>query len=130
MKFSVVPLLVILSITSAEAQGGPLPQGVYDCFGPGMAEGGTVGHGAGQLNVSGAKFSVIGPDQYLSRGGKTGRFVFDGVTLLLADGPYEGLRFHKVTPQWTFRMLRENGQEGPFICPRNPTKDPRDPNKW
>ncbi len=129
MKWILSVVMAFVATAPLKAQTSSVPAGVYDCFGPGMAEGGTVGHGAGQLNVSGAKFSVIGPGQYLSRGGKTGHFAFDGVTLSMSDGPYRGMRFHKVA-QWSFRMLREDGVEGPFMCPRNTSKDPRKPDKW
>ena len=89
------------------------PGGVYDCFGPKLAGGKYL-----DLDISGAKFSVISPGQYLSRGGKTGHFKFDGLTLSMVDGPYSGLKFHKA------------GEEGPFMCPRNVAKDMHNSNAW
>ena len=111
-----------------------VPLGVYDCFGPSKAGGvpddvGTGIRGVGTELDAGGKFSVLGPDLYLSRGGKTGHFHFDGLTLTMVDGPYAGIRYHKVAA-WSFRMLRDNGVEGPFMCPRNTAKDPRNPKVW
>jgi hypothetical protein len=114
---------------AAAAATGQVPNGVYDCYGTGLAEGDTIGHGATQLNVSGGKFSVVGADAYLSRGGATGHFSFDGLTLAMIDGPYAGMRYHKVA-DWSFRQLMEDGQEGPVMCPLNTAKDANSPNLW
>lgn len=107
------------------------PGGVYDCFGPSMVTGPNFDvRRATNLNISGAKFSILSPGVYLSRGGKKGHFKFDGHTLNMVDGPYKGINYHKVDGYWTFRMLRENGDEGPFMCPRNTAKDLNKPNAW
>jgi hypothetical protein len=132
MRILLLAALGALAAVSAplRAQAEDVPAGVYDCYGSGLAEGSRVENTAGQLTVSGAKFSVIGRGQYLSRGGKTGRFAFDGLTLSMLDGPYAGLRYHRVSALWTFRMLRANGNESQFMCPRNIVKNPRNPNSW
>ncbi|MEI9997177.1 MAG: hypothetical protein WDM91_21455 [Rhizomicrobium sp.] len=118
----------------AQAAGRSVPHGVYDCFGPSKAGGRSPDSWEGIRSVgtqldAGGKFSVLGPDLYLSRGGKTGHFRFDGHTLSMVDGPYAGIRYHKVS-DWSFRMLRANGDEGPFMCPINVAKDPRNPQAW
>lgn len=100
-----------------EEPAGAVPAGVYDCF--------------GTYNIDTGKFSVIGPGQYMSRAGGTGSFSFDGNMLTMVDGPYAGIRYRKEAPEWTFRMLKEDtGEDSPFVCPRNTTKDTRDPNTW
>jgi hypothetical protein len=116
--------LLGLAALPAQAADVSVPGGVYDCYGPKLAGGRYL-----DLDMSGAKFSVISPGQYLSRGGKTGHFSFDGKTLSMKDGPYAGLKFHKAA-EWSFRMLRETGEDGPFMCPRNVAKDPHKPNAW
>jgi hypothetical protein len=113
------------SLAALPARAADVPGGVYDCYGPKLAGGPYL-----DLMMSGAKFSVISPGQYLSREGKTGHFKFDGLTLSMVDGPYAGLKFHKDPQYWSFRMLRETGEEGPFTCPQNLVKDPHKPNAW
>ena len=121
MKVSIWAIAAVLGLAPLTVHAETPPDGVYDCFGPSMV--GT------EISLAGAKFSVIGPDAYISRGGASGHFRFDGLTLAMVDGPYAGLRFHKVAA-WSFRMLRANGDEGPFMCPLNNAKDPRRPNSW
>ena len=111
------------------------PNGVYDCYGPSKAGGVHTEHTDGIRSVgtqldAGGKFSILSPGTYLSRGNKTGHFTFDGLTLSMTDGPYAGIRYHKAPGFWSFRMLRDNGVEGPFMCPINTAKNPRTPNAW
>lgn len=135
MRSILGPTVAVLGLAAFPALAADPPEGVYDCYGPSMAGGRSpdIREGAGRggtLNTSGGKFSIVGPGMYLSRGGKTGRFTFDGLTLSMVDGPYSGIRYHKDPAYWTFRMLRENGDEGPIMCPRNEAKDPRNPTAW
>lgn len=128
MRFTLCCLIILATlVTPAVAQ--QVPNGVYDCYGRGMAEGNQVRDTAGQLNLGGSKFSVIGADQYLSRGGKTGHFRFDGLILSISDGPYSGQRFKKVA-DWSFRLLRPNDDLSPVSCPLNAAKDAHQPNRW
>lgn len=116
MKLSVGALSVLLGLISCQAWAEEVPPGVYDCF--------------GTYNIDTGKFSVLDSGQYMSRGGGVGSFDFDGVTLTMVDGPYAGIKYRKESPAWTFRMLRDSGEDSPFVCPRNTTKDPRKPNAW
>lgn len=127
MRLTLCLVTLVTLVTPAVAQ--QLPTGVYDCYGRGMAEGNRVRDTAGQLNLGGSKFSVIGADQYLSRGGATGHFRFDGLTLSMTDGPYSGQQFKKVA-DWSFRLLRPNGDMSPVTCPLNTAKDAHRPNLW
>ena len=128
MRLALCLVVLTTIVTPAVAQQ-QVPTGVYDCYGRGMAEGNQVRDTAGQLNLGGSKFSVIGAGQYLSRGGATGHFRFDGTTLSITDGPYSGQRFKKVA-DWSFRLLRPNGDMGPVSCPLNTAKDAHQPNRW
>ena len=125
MKVLFLAAAAMAGLMATPALAVDVPGGVYDCFGPHLA----AGDSHLDLEMSGAKFSVISPGTYLSRGGATGHFTFDGKTLAMTNGPYAGLKFHKVA-DWSFRMLRDNGDEGPFMCPRNTAKDMHAPNKW
>lgn len=127
MRLTLCLVTLVTLVTPAVAQ--QLPTGVYDCYGRGMAEGNRVRDTAGQLNLGGSKFSVIGGHVYLSRGGETGHFRFDGLTLSMTDGPYSGQQFKKVA-DWSFRLLRPNGDMSPVTCPLNTAKDAHRPNLW
>ena len=128
MRFALCLATLATIITPALAE--QVPVGVYDCYGRGMAEGNQLRDKAGQLNLGGSKFSVIGDGQYLSHGGTTGHFRFDGLTLSMTDGPYAGQRFKKVPDFWSFRLLFANGEMGPVSCPINKAKDAHQPSRW
>ena len=146
MKTGHLAIVAMLSLASLPARAADVPGGVYDCYGRSMVGGRgsdvegagrngqtpyiSEGAGRGAIGGSASKFSVIGPGTYLSRGGTTGHFTFDGKTLAMMDGPYSGLKFHKVDDFWTFRMLFDTGEEGPVMCPQNLAKDAKAPNRW
>jgi hypothetical protein len=137
MKALALSMTLVVSLAATQARAADVPGGVYDCFGRLAANGYTPDRGAGirspsvtGVSTSASKFSVIAPGRYLSRGGTKGKYKFDGQTLTLVDGPYAGLRFHKVSPEWTFRMLNPDGSENAVMCPRNTGKDPQQPNAW
>jgi hypothetical protein len=125
LKTVAAMVVVTMGLAALPARAADVPGGVYDCYGPKLAGGQYL-----DLMTSGAKFSVISPGKYLSREGKAGNFSFDGHTLSMKDGPYAGLKFHKDPKGWSFRMLRDTGEEGPFTCPQNLAKDPHKPNAW
>jgi hypothetical protein len=102
-----------------------VPGGVYDCYGPSLAAGPNI-----DISLHAGQFGVLSPGKYMSRNGKTGHFKFDGLTLTMTDGPLKGIRYQKVPDFWSFRILRETGEMGPFSCPRVTAKDPGAPNKW
>jgi hypothetical protein len=146
MKIELFTVVAILSLAALPAHAAVVPGGVYDCYGR-SAVGGrgsnvegagldgrtpyiSEGAGGGAVGGSASKFSVVGPNTYLSRGGTTGHFTFDGKTLAMTDGPYKGLKFHKADGFWSFRMLTNTGEEGPVMCPQNLAKDAKAPNKW
>ena len=146
MRTGLFAIVAMLSFSAVPVRAADVPEGVYDCYGRSVAGGRgsdqegagrdgrtpyiSEGAGRGAVDGSASKFSVIGPETYLSRGGATGHFAFDGTTLAMMDGPYSGLRFHKVADFWTFRMLFDTGEEGPVMCPQNLAKDARAPNRW
>ncbi len=121
---------MMLGLLASPVMAEQVPVGVYDCFGSGLAEGEVLRGAAGQLTLSGGKFAVFGPGKYLSRGGKTGSFSFDGSTLKMIDGPYAGISYLREKPYWAFHMYRPNGQLNHFNCPLNTAKDPQKPNAW
>ena len=126
MKRVILAIMAVagLSTCGAPHSDGP-PVGVYDCYGPELAAGTTL-----DISLAGAEFAVLSPGVYRSRAGKTGHFAFDGLTLSMVDGPYTGIKYHKETPAWTFRELRDGGADSPFMCPLNTTKDRDNPNAW
>lgn len=130
MRLTLCAAAAGMMLTAFPALAQTVPVGVYDCYGRGMAEGDRKRDTAGQLDLGGSKFSVIGAGQYLSHGVTTGHFRFDGLILAMIDGPYAGQRFQKVADFWSFRLLRASGEMGPVSCPLNTAKDARRPNGW
>jgi hypothetical protein len=102
---------------ASAAGAGSVPIGVYNCF--------------GTYDIDTGKFSVTAPGRYMSRGGGTGTFEFDGSMLTMVDGPYAGIRYRKENAQWEFRMLKEDtGEDSPFVCPLNTSLDTGKPDSW
>lgn len=117
-RFTGATILAAMLGTSAFAQdfiAAPLRPGVYECYNQNAT---TVP----------LMFGLIDSSTYMDAGGRQGRYAYDaasGVLSLDAGSPTPA-RYKRVAVN-NFRLLRENGELGGFVCPLNPAKDPRRP---
>jgi hypothetical protein len=118
MANRLVALLVVLAFAvPALADDRPVWFGVYQCFGPPLADGAARA-------VPEVEFALLDDAVYSDRVGGRGRYKLGNGVLSMMSGPLSGRRYRQTSPL-TFNLIDMPGSGGVTNCSINPNKDVR-----
>jgi hypothetical protein len=118
-----VPSGIVLAVVAAMlaapvlADNRPVWFGVYQCFGPPLAD------GAARV-VPEVEFALLDDAAYSDRVGGRGRYKLGNGVLSMMSGPLSGRRYRQTSPL-TFNLIDMSGSGGVTNCSINPSKDVR-----